>query len=121
MSFLVDPPWLAANGYLIGRTLPNRKMQTAAEVATLAAFIGTSVALYRNEEWTRPLWEACKAESGRDWMLNSGVTAFEHERPSESTNRLAAAIFALYPVFLRWGVERGRKHGRKQRRGRSGW
>lgn len=117
MSFLVDPPWLAANGYLIGRTLPNRKLQTAAEVATLAAFVGTSIALYRNEEWTRPLWEACKAESGRDWMLNSGVTAFEHERPSESTNRLAAAIFALYPVFLRWGVERGRK---RQRRGRPG-
>lgn len=116
MSFLVDPPWLAANGYLIGRALPDGKAQTAAELLTLGVFIGTSVALYRNEEWTRPLWEACGAESGRDWMLNSGVTAFEHRRPSDTTQRVAAAIFALYPLFLRWGVERGRR--RRARRGK---
>lgn len=116
MSFLVDPPWLAVNGYLIGRTLPSSKARTAAEVVTLGVFVGTSVALYRNEEWTRPLWEACGAESGRDWMINSGVTAFEHERPSDATHRLAAAIFALYPVFLRWGIERGRRRQHQRRR-----
>lgn len=109
MSFLIDPPWLAANGYLIGRILPGRSTRTAAELMTLGVFVGTSVALYRNEEWTRPLWEACKAASGRDWMLNSGVTAFEHRRPNDATQRIAAAIFALYPVFLRWGIERGRR------------
>lgn len=116
MSFLIDPPWLAVNGYVIGRVLPGRKARTLAELATLGVFIGTSVSLYRNDEWTRPIWEACKAESGRDWMLNSGVTAFEHEHPGEATHRLAAAIFSLYPVFLAWGVRRGTRSLEHRRR-----
>lgn len=109
MSFLYDPPMLVANGYVIGRTLGEGKAARVAQAGVLALFIGYSVGLYRNEEWTRSLWEACGAESGRDWMLNSGITAFDHERPTPTTHKVAAAIFATYPLWLRWGLERGRR------------
>lgn len=109
MSFLVDPPLLAANGYLIGRLAPTKGVARVARTGVLALFLGYSIGLYRNAEWTRSLWEACGAESGRDWMLNSGVTAFEHERPNPTTHKVAAAIFATYPLFLAWGMKRGRR------------
>lgn len=109
MSFLIDPPLLAGQGYLIGRVAPTRRAETLAAAAVTATFVGYSVGLYRNAEWARPLWEACRAESGRDWMLNSGVTAFEHEHPSRATHALAAALFATYPLWLRLGLAAGRR------------
>jgi len=109
MSFLYDPPLLAANGYAIGRALGNGKTAKLAQAGVLALFVGYSVGLYRNEEWTRSLWEACGAETGRDWMLNSGITAFDHEHPTPTTHKVAAVIFATYPLWLRWGIAKGRK------------
>ena len=41
----------------------------------MAVFWGVSIPLYLNRRWTRPLWRACRARSGRDWMINSGVLA----------------------------------------------
>lgn len=112
MSFLYDPPALAATGYVIGRGLPDRRSQRLAEAATLVTYIGTSVALYRNREWTRPLWKLFRARSGRDWMLNSGITNIDETEVGDDVHRLAAAIFASYPVFLWWGVKRGRRSRR---------
>lgn len=120
MSFLYDPPALLATGYVIGRKAPGRGTERAAEVATLAVFVGTSVALYRNDEWTRPLWRLFRARSGRDWMLNSGITNFDEERPSPTTHQMAAAIFALYPVFLRWGTRAGRRRRARSATSRGG-
>ena len=109
MSFLYDPPALAATGYVIGRAAPSRRWERLARTATLATFIGTSVALYRNDPWTRPLVETFGARSGRDWMLNSGIANFDENAADDRTDRLAAFLFALYPVFLAWGVRRGRR------------
>ncbi len=111
MSFLIDPPWLYATGRLYGAAAPEHLQgRTAAALgaATMAGFWGTSVSLYLDRAWTRPIWRACRARSGRDWMLNSGVFRFAYERPSTATHAFSAALFASYPVWL-W---LGHRHGR---------
>lgn len=118
MSFLLDPPLLVANGYAIGRMAPTHTAERVAEAALVGTFVVYSVGLYRNDEWTRPLWEACGAESGRDWMVNSGVTAFDHRRPTPTMHKVAAVIFATYPLWARLGVRWGRRGARRRRSGR---
>ncbi|HLF99317.1 MAG TPA: hypothetical protein VI916_02525 [Acidimicrobiia bacterium] len=109
MSFLYDPPALAATGYVIGRVAPSRRWERLARGATLVTFIGTSVALYRNDPWTKPLVDLFGARSGRDWMLNSGITNFDENHADDRVHRAAAVVFALYPVFLAWGARRGHR------------
>src|SRR4028118_1076088 len=93
MSFLIDPPWLHAPGRLYGAAPPpppgraaggrrggaaapeHLRGRTAAALgaATMAGFWGTSVSLYLDKRWTTPTRKACRARSGRDRMLTSGV------------------------------------------------
>jgi hypothetical protein len=109
MSFLIDPPWLYATGVAYGRLMPERTPAArAVHTATAGAFLATSVSLYFDRPWTRPIWRACRAESGRDWMLNSGVFKFDYRRASRRTHAISALIFATYPWWLRWGEERAR-------------
>jgi hypothetical protein len=105
MSFLVDAPWQVVNGYAIGRVTKNEKAQRALEVAIDATFFAVSVPMYLNAEWTEPIWKPTGAESGRDWMINSQVFHFEHKRPSWRTHLAAAALFATYPLWLRFGLK----------------
>lgn len=106
MSFLIDPPWLYANGRLLGR-LPDRAV-TPVATATLTAFVATSVSLYLNRDWTRPIWEACRARDGRDWMLNSGVLRIDSDAAGTRTHAVSAAIFASYPLWLWLGYKSSR-------------
>ncbi len=111
MSFLIDPPWLYATGRLYGARAPERLQgRTAAALgaATMAGFWGTSVSLYLDKRWTKPIWKACRARSGRDWMLNSGVFRFGYEHPGPATHAISAALFASYPLWL-W---LGHRHAR---------
>lgn len=103
MSFLVDPPLLIACG-AASNLLPDEKSRKVAQRAVLATFLGTSIALYLNAPVTRRLWELCRAESGRDWMLNSGVTHVEHKSPRPGVHLAAAALFAIYPLWYRVGT-----------------
>jgi hypothetical protein len=105
MSFLIDPPWLYANGRAIARTGGSAPLAAG----TMAVFWGVSIPLYLNARWTRPIWRLCGAQSGRDWMLNSGVLALDHEQPSPRTHALSAAIFATYPLWLWLGYRHGRR------------
>ena len=105
MSFLIDPPWLYANGRAIARS--RRSAPLAA--GTMAVFWGVSIPLYLNARWTRPIWRACRAQSGRDWMLNSGVFKLDHTRPSTRTHAVSAAIFATYPLWLWLGYRHGQR------------
>ncbi|HEV2980513.1 MAG TPA: hypothetical protein VGX51_03700 [Solirubrobacteraceae bacterium] len=110
MSFLIDPPWLYATGQLYGRALPQRTPTARAlERATAGVFLATSISLYLNRPWTRPIWKACKAKDGRDWMLNSGVFRFDHQRVGARTHAVAALLFATYPLWLRLGERAARK------------
>lgn len=109
MSFLIDPPLLAATGAAVAATTPDPRRRRRMRAAVLGVFVGTSVSLYLNLGWTRPIWRLCRAESGRDWMLNSGVTRFEHRRPRPWVHALAAALFATYPLWYDLGERWGRR------------
>jgi len=110
MSFLIDPPWLYATGRVYGRLMPEKTLAArAVSRATLGVFLATSVSLYLNRPWTRPIWRACRAEDGRDWMLNSGVLRIDQRRVGSGAHALSALFFATYPLWLRLG-ERSVRH-----------
>lgn len=112
-SFLIDGPWLLSIGWVLGKIVnkyqedqeKNRKTRKLLSAATIAVFYITSVSLYFNMEWTRWIWEMCGAESGRDWMINSGVFKFDHENVSGKGHALAALMFLTYPVWLKAGFK----------------
>lgn len=103
MSFLIDPPLLVGAGVAVERLAPDAATARRIEKAVVATFVVTSVSLYLNRRWTRWLWELCRAESGRDWMLNSGVLHLEHDQPSPIVHAAAAAFFATYPAWMAIG------------------
>jgi hypothetical protein len=111
MSFLIDPPWLYATGRVYGRLMPERTPAArAVRTATTGAFLATSVSLYLNLPWTRPIWERCRAEDGRDWMLNSGVFHLDRRRAGWRTHAISTALFVTYPWWLLLGERAGRRH-----------
>ena len=106
MSFLIDGPWLYANGRVLARVAPEPARHRLA-IATIAAFWGVSVPLYLDRGWTERLWRACRARSGRDWMLNSGVLRFDATHAGRRTHTIAAVLFATYPLWLWLGLRHG--------------
>ena len=110
MSFLIDPPWLYATGHAYGRLMPERTPAARAlEKATAGVFLATSISLYLNRPWTRPIWERCRAQDGRDWMLNSGVFKFDRRGASWRVHAVSALLFATYPSWLRMGERAARR------------
>ena len=103
MSFLIDPPLLVGTGALIEKISADDDAARRLEQLTIAGFLATSISLYFNASWTRWMADMCRAESGRDWMLNSGVFKFDHEDVGTRTHLASAAIFATYPIWLRMG------------------
>jgi len=109
MSFLIDPPWLYATGRAYGKLMPNEDAKAKAlQGATIGAFLATSISLYLQARWTKPIWKLCRAESGRDWMLNSGVFKVDWRKAGAGTHLLSAAFFLTYPLWLWLGLKRGR-------------
>ncbi|MDD5749146.1 MAG: hypothetical protein PHP64_08950 [Actinomycetota bacterium] len=112
-SFLIDGPWLVSLGWIFGKLVDryfesgetSNQIKGFLGVATVVCFWVTSVSLYFNLRWVRWLWEMCGAESGRDWMINSGVFNFDHENMSASGHALAALLFLLYPVWIKAGFK----------------
>jgi hypothetical protein len=80
----------------------------AVRTATATAFLATSISLYLDMPWAQPIWRLCRAESGRDWMLNSGVFHFEHRRVGGRTHVVSALLFATYPWWLMLGERASR-------------
>jgi hypothetical protein len=117
MSFLIDPPWLYATGRAYGRLLPDEQAPAARVLsrATAGLFLGTSISLYLDLPWTRRIWEACRAQSGRDWMLNSGLLRIDYRRAGPRTHMASALIFATYPLWLWLGEKRGRRMAARRR------
>mgnify|MGYP000058929624 CR=1 FL=1 len=118
-SFLIDGPWLVSLGWAYGKATAHfikddekrAKARKFLNLTTIAAFYITSLSLYFNLEWTRWIWEMCGAESGRDWMINSGVFHFDHREVSPRGHAAAAAIFATYPLWLRAGYRLADRSG----------
>ena len=112
-SFLLDPPMLVGSGFLAARITQGlspdwrRQARWVLGTGTMAVFWITSVSLYLDRGWTRWIWEMCRAESGRDWMLNSGVFRFDHRNVSARTHAVSAGILATYPAWLVLGMRLG--------------
>ena len=106
MSFLIDPPWLYANGRAIAQAVPPERQRPLA-LATIGVFVVTSISLYLDRGWTRPIWRLCRARSGRDWMLNSGVLRMDPDRAGTPTHAVSAVLFATYPFWLWLGLRHG--------------
>jgi hypothetical protein len=107
MSFLIDPPWLYANGRAYAALTRERRTAALLGAATIGAFWAVSISLYANRRWTRPIWRLCRAEDGRDWMLNSGVLKLDPDRAGTPTHLISGALFATYPLWLWLGLRHG--------------
>jgi hypothetical protein len=107
MSFLIDGPWLYANGRAIAE-LPEER-QDAIAGATIGVFLITSISLYLNARWTKPIVWMCRARSGRDWMINSGVFKIDETAVGPRGHILSALIFSTYPFWLWLGLRDGRR------------
>jgi hypothetical protein len=106
MSFLIDPPWLYANGRVLATQVPPEQRDKLA-AATLGVFLVTSISLYLDRRWTTPIWRLVRARSGRDWMLNSGVFKLDADRAGTPTHLVSGALFATYPLWLWLGLRHG--------------
>ena len=109
MSFLLDPPLLAASGAVIERAVPDPAARRALGRGTVAAFVGTSLGLYANAPGLGLLWRPFGARSGREFMLTSGLARVDERRMTTSRHAAALALFALYPVWLRAGAALARR------------
>lgn len=107
MSFLADPPLLVGAGAAIEAAIPDEEAKRKVEIGVLAVFLVTSISLYFDLGWTKWLWKLCRARSGRDWMLNSGVLRLDYEEVGTGTHAAAAALFALYPLWIHLGRRAG--------------
>jgi len=112
-SFLIDGPWLLSIGFITGKILnkfvedqdDKKRARFWITLATVVGFWITSISLYFNMEWVRWMWEMCGAESGRDWMINSGVFNFDHENVTTKGHLICALIFSTYPIWLMAGFK----------------
>jgi len=109
MSFLIDPPWLYANGRALAAVAPDERTGAALGTATVATFLAVSIGLYLNHPRTEWIWRMCRADDGRDWMLNSGVLRLDHRAAGPATHAASALIFVTYPLWLYLGWRRGRR------------
>ncbi len=112
-SFLLDPLLLLFTGWCVSLLLSRQRVHIrpvvmkGTVIVTLIVYWGTSVSLYFDLEWTRWLWEMCGAETGRDWMLNSGIFHFDYRHPTWLTHLLSFLIFLTYPIWILWGLAVG--------------
>lgn len=109
MSFLVDPPLLVASGTALSKSGLSEDTVRVLEKATAATFLFGSISLYFNAPWMNWFARFFRCESGRDLMINSKVFRFEHRRPRTWVHGLSALIFVTYPLWLKLGVELGRR------------
>lgn len=100
MSFVLDPPLLAASGAAIERAVDDPELAWTLEVGTVATFVTVSLALYANAPGMGRIWRPFGSRSGREFMLTSGLGRID-ERSLDARHHLAAiSLFALYPLWL---------------------
>lgn len=105
MSFLLDPPMLVAAGAAIERSSLGERTAFRAERAVAALFIGVSGLLYLNRRVPGfgLVFRVFGARDGRDFMVNSGLLRLRSDDPTPAGHLSAAALFALYPWWVRLG------------------
>ena len=110
MSALVGPPFLLASGAAIGAAVSDERLAYRVEGAVLGAFLVMSTSLYCNASWTRLIVRQFGADTGRDWLLNSGVLRSRRERTGPGTYLVATAAFLTSPLWIRVGRRTGRRY-----------
>ena len=107
MSFLIDPPLLAASGAAYARARGPRP--EVAGAATTALFWAVGTAFYMNRRWTAPVSRLFGSRDGQDFMINSGVLRIPYRPRAARTHLAAGAAFATYPLWflLGWTLGRG--------------
>ena len=103
MSFILDPPMLVASGAAIERLGLDDDRARLLGAATVATYVGVSLALYANAPGLRRLWGPFGSRSGREFMLTSGLAQVD-ERAMRPVHHVAAlSLFAAYPLWLALG------------------
>lgn len=111
MSFLLDPPLLAATGAVVERLVPEEH-KGVADAVVLGVFVGASYGLYLNVPGLEFIWRPMfKGEDSHDFMLRSGILPRWPVRSEKATNALAAAMFSLYPAWYVLGRRLARRRG----------
>jgi hypothetical protein len=104
MSFLLDPPLLVACGAateaLAGE---DRRLVRGARAATVAGFVGVSLALYANVRAVSDRWPTLGARSGREFMLTSGLARIDERRIGPAQHAAALSLFSFYPLWFELG------------------
>nr|MDQ3934736.1 hypothetical protein [Actinomycetota bacterium] len=104
MSFLVDPPWLFANGHAYARLAPEEAQGGIAKLAgaaCLSAYWAAGVSLYLNAPYTRPLQPLLPRRDGRDFMVNWPGLRIPAKRRTRRLDAGALAMFlVVYPLAL---------------------
>lgn len=109
MSFLIDVPTLYLSGRQAATATADPDTAEVLATATAAGFLAVSVPLYLNRPWTRPVWRLCRAKSGRDWMINSGVLRVDAAKVGPVGHALAGAGLLTYPFWAWLGLRHGRR------------
>ena len=112
MSFLVDPPWLFANGEAYARVTRRPTYDGAVATGVVTLFWAVSVSLYLNARWTRPLWPLLPGRDGRDFMVNFPGLSLNTRRAGRRLHAIAVAVFATYPLWFWLGLAQGRRADR---------
>ena len=110
MSFLLDPPLLVAAG-AAAETVAGEDEPTLAKLraASVAGFVGVSLALYANVEPLVRVWPTFGARSGREFMLTSGLAEVDEPRMRARHHAAALSLFALYPLWFELGRRLARR------------
>ena len=113
MSFLVDPPALYAAGEAYARIAPESAQgRTAGLVGAgvVGTFLAVSVGLWLDAPFTRPLWRAFGARSGREFQVGTGLVDVPAvRRPGARPHAFAALGFLTYPLWYWLGWDHGRR------------
>jgi hypothetical protein len=103
MSFVLDPPLLVASGAAIERLGLDDATARTLGAATVATFVGVSLALYANAPGLRGIWGRFGAHSGREFMLTSGLAEVDERAMRPVHHAAALSLFAAYPLWLALG------------------
>ncbi len=98
---------LVASGAAIERYVDDEPTARRLRAATVATFVGVSLALYANTPGLGALWRPFRARSGREFMLTSGLARVDEEGMSGRDHARALSLFLAYPLWLRLGSALG--------------
>jgi len=109
-SFLIDVFWLIGLGFVVAwlnAAFPGRHLVEILSGVILVLFWLSSVGMYC--EWSAAawMWQMTGAESGRDWMINSGIFNFDWRNLTVGSHILFGTLFVAYPLWLYTGLRIG--------------